>query len=248
MTEKFDDILNYDPLLEAERATGLSYKEDPGTSALGFLLHQEHNERLRDELMLRQDTYWGMPYEDAVDVVLSQGFTPVWAWQGIGRYGNPSKAAAFWSDGILVVMNGSERAVGHIHMEFNWRPADDSEEERPFSPFFRLPISGGMQHRSEGFDDVDGDPWTGVASVYGDEGFIHRLAQLRASGKLLKEWYITDDLLSIYSVAPDERIDRDHAEKNKWEDIKDVIRERVGQFDEPARSAVQAGMFGKDWE
>lgn len=237
----FDDILNYDPFLEAEKLTGESYKEDKDTEGVGFLLHIAHAKRKKEELALRGDTYWGMPYIDAVDVVLSAGFTPVWANAWTNEYGRKCQGVALWSeDGILVVMNGTSGTIGHIHMEFNWRPTEPGD----FSGLFKLPISGGLEHRGPGFDDIPGDPWTGVASVYGDEGFLHRLAQLRASGELLREWYITDDLLSVAHLGDYEN----HDFEDGWHDvIKDRIRKIVSEFAEPARSAIQAGFQGKDW-
>ncbi len=192
MSNDFDSILNYDPLLEAEKLTGKSYKEDDQTSALGLLMHMEHGRRKREELALRGDTYWGMPYAEAMDIFLGQGFVPVWGYSFEDR-GAVRQACALWCDGLLLVVDEYEGTLNTAKLEFNWTPL----EGHPWSEFFRLPISGGMEHRSEGFDDVEGDPWVGVADIDVREGFVHLLAKLRASGVLLTTWYITDDLLAI---------------------------------------------------
>lgn len=245
MTKEFDDILNFDPLWEAEKVTGLSYKEDPGTEGLGFLLHMEHTKRKREELALRGDTYWGMPYLDALEVFLGQGFVPVWTLAYTDERGNKRQAVAMWSEGVLLLADSYDGNLNHAHIEFNWRPKDGSDD---FSPFFANQISGGMEHRGEGFDDIEGDPWVGVADIHIGEGFIHKLEKLRASGELLTTWYVTDNLLGIYSINRPDNHDNNLPWEKQIARIKQTIRERVAQFDEPARSAIQAGMAGKDWD
>lgn len=244
MSTEFDDILNYDPLYEAEKATGLSYKEDDGTSALGMLLALEHGKRKQDELALRGDTYWNMPWAEAVDVFQGQGFVPVWALAYVDEHGLNRQAVAMWSDGVLLVADEYRGHLNTAKIEFNWRPFDGSDD---FVPFFHNQISGGMEHRGEGFDDIEGDPWTGVADIHVVEGFIHKLEKLRASGELLKTWHITDTLLSIYSINFDYNLDKKLSWAERADRIQQTIRERVAQFDEPARSAIQAGFQGKDW-
>jgi hypothetical protein len=46
----FDKILSFDPLDAAERLTGSSYKESPGTVSLGMAMAQEHN-RLKSHVL-----------------------------------------------------------------------------------------------------------------------------------------------------------------------------------------------------
>lgn len=244
MNNEFDKILNYDALYEAEKITGHSYKEDEGTMALGMLLHMEHGKRKQDELALRGDTYWNMPYAEAIDVFRGQGFETVWAYAYVDERGRNRQASALWSEGILIVADEYEGKLNTAKMEFNWVP----NEGEDFTKFFHNQISGGMEHRSEGFDDVEGDPWVGVADIHIVEGFVHKLEKLRASGQLLKTWYVTDNLLSIYSI----NFDHEWKSREPWDvqsaRIRRVIRERVAQFDEPARSAIEAGMFGKGWD
>lgn len=245
MSNEFDGILNYDPLLEAEKVTGLSYKEDDGTRGLGMLLAMEHGKRKQEELALRGDTYWSMPWTEAMDVFLGQGFETVWAYTYVDKRGNNRQAVAMWSDGVLLVADEYDGLLNTTRIEFNWRPFEGSDD---FVPFFHNQISGGMYHRGEGFDDIEGDPWTGVADIHVVEGFIHKLEKLRASGQLLKTWYITDTLLSIYSINFDHEWDKNKPWHEHADRIRRTVRERVAQFDEPARSAIEAGMFGERWE
>jgi len=70
MKSKFDDAMSFDPLYEAEKLTGKSYKEDKGTESLGFLMALEHNEKKRDMLKAMNDTYMCIPYPKAIDIIL----------------------------------------------------------------------------------------------------------------------------------------------------------------------------------
>jgi hypothetical protein len=102
-----------------------------------------------------------------------------------------------------------------------------------------------VEHRGPGFDDIEGDPWVFVGGIHVVEGLKHYVEKLRNSGVLLTEWYVTDDLLRV-------RVGKEHGSDYsdpKWHDkIKDQIRARVAEIAEPARSAIQAGFAGKDWE
>jgi hypothetical protein len=246
MSEDFDSILHFDPLLEAEKVTGKSYKEDPGTQGLGFLLLQESAQRKKDELMLRGDFYRNIPFTEAVDIARDAGFTPVWVHHGPSNYGDPQHTIMLWSDGILLKINDYRGNLNEAYIFFNWRPFSGKSNE--FAPIFQFPISGGMEHKGEGFDDIEGDPWVFVGNIHVVEGFKHYVEKLRASGEILTEWYITDDLLGVR--IGDEL--HDPPTTKKWPEqhaqIKATIRKRVAEFSEPARSAIQAGFQGKDWE
>lgn len=246
MSTEFDKILNFDPLYEAEKITGKSYKEDPGTEGLGLLLLQESAQRKQEELALRGDFYRNIPFTEAVDVAKDAGFEPVWAHSGISHYGNPQKTIMFWSDGILLKINSYEDRLNSAYIYFNWRPFSGKSDE--FGPIFSFPISGGMQHKGEGFDDIEGDPWVFVGNIHVLEGFKHYVEKLRASGEVLTEWYITDDLLGVR--VGDETKERPKVKSwaSHRETTKKIIRKRVAEFSEPARSAIQAGFQGMDWE
>lgn len=246
MSNDFDKILNFDPLLEAEKVTGLSYKEDPGTQGLGFLLLQESAQRKKEELALRGDFYRNIPFLEAVDIARDAGFKVVWAHSGLSHYGNPQGTIIFWSDGILLVINSYQNDLNSARIYFNWRPFSGKSDE--FGPIFKLPVSGGMEHRGEGFDDIEGDPWVFVGDIHVVEGFKHYVEKLRASGEVLNEWYVTDDLLGVRVGGEHEKTPKLKDWKKQHAKIKRIIRERVAEFDEPARSAIQAGFHGKDWE
>lgn len=243
MSTEFERILHFDPLLEAEKVTGKSYKEDDETRGLGFLLFQESARQKQEELALRGDFYRNIPFLEAVDIARDAGFKVVWAHSGLSHYGHPQGTIIFWSDGILLVINSYQDNLNSARIFFNWRPFSGKSDE--FGPIFSFPVSGGMEHRGEGFDDIEGDPWVFVGNIHVVEGFKHYVDKLRASGEVLTKWYITDDLLG---VKVGKEVESDFKDPNWHDKIRQIIRVRVSEFDEPARSAIQAGFFGKDWE
>lgn len=116
--QTFDDLLDFDPMDAAQQRTGLDYKTDPGTYALGALLLAEHKERVRDELMLRQDTYYGMPFSDAVDTILDLGFQPVLVRE-IVEADRREQSILYWKDGVLVHLDSYRGKSNSITLWFN---------------------------------------------------------------------------------------------------------------------------------
>lgn len=260
MTENFDDILNYDPLLEAEKATGLSYKEDPGTQALGFLLLQESAERKRDELMLREDTYWGMPYFDAMELALSLGFEVVYS--DILRddkrkhsTGNLVYFNVLWRSGVLLKLEsyygGEERGytVNSAVIYFNWMTEDGTTPASPVS---------GTSHWTRTAPGYNGeladDPWVKIMNIDVREGLKHTLEKLGSAGIVPEQWLYTDRLIefALTSYAERERpIDKllDKAPYEIEKAARDIRTEaRIKLLAEPVRSMMLAGRRGKDWD
>lgn len=79
-------LLHTDALLEAEKVTGKSYKEDKGTEALGFGLHMALGEAKQQALQEARDTYFQMDLEGVLAVYDRLGFRRVYLehFQGKG--------------------------------------------------------------------------------------------------------------------------------------------------------------------
>lgn len=246
MSTEFDKILHFDPLQEAENISGKSYKEDRSTMIMGMMLLQQSEQRKADELALRGDTHARMSFFEAVDVALGAGFEPVYAQilPDMTKYGNGEDVHfyAYWRRGVLLTLESYGPAdrliVNSAHIYFNWRSADGG------TSWPDVPFSGGWRHRSEGFEDVEGDPWTLVASIDVRAGLLHYLDVLGSSGEFLETWYITDSLYSLHSYA--EREDEEERTKDSYErrakKSRDRAVDRVNQFSEPAKSAILAGI------
>jgi hypothetical protein len=73
--QAISEALRFDPLGQAERLTGKSYKECEGTSSLGMLMHIEHGRNKRALLEFSGDTHFGMSFADFKALLPGLGFT-----------------------------------------------------------------------------------------------------------------------------------------------------------------------------
>jgi hypothetical protein len=70
-------LLNTDPLLEAEKLTGKSYKDDDETMRLGFGLHMINSQMKQDALSKVNDTHWSITWLDFSQILADEGFERV---------------------------------------------------------------------------------------------------------------------------------------------------------------------------
>lgn len=68
------DDLRTDPLGEAEKLTGKSYKEDEATTMLGLALQIQKGEIVSQQLKALGDTFSRIPWEDFKQLILAHGF------------------------------------------------------------------------------------------------------------------------------------------------------------------------------
>lgn len=97
------DLLARDALVEAERATGLSYKEDPLTMALGMAGHMDLSGRKRQALAATGDSHYGMGYVAFLSLATLEGFVEVHQHEFKDREGRPETYTVLWHPvGILL--------------------------------------------------------------------------------------------------------------------------------------------------
>ncbi|QIG57951.1 hypothetical protein SEA_PAULODIABOLI_267 [Microbacterium phage PauloDiaboli] len=252
MPTEFDRILNFDPLLEAEKVTGKSYKEDPGTKGLGFVLLQESAQRKKDELMLREDTYSGMPFHDAVQLVLDLGFEPIYAQikSDKSKYGDgrPVHFYLYWRKGVLLRLEsyGSEDStrgltVNSMHMYYNWMQADGS------TPWCPVSGSSSWTRMAPGFDgELEDDPWVMNGDKDVREGLKHYLEILHSSGIVPETWLYVPSTISLHSYA--ERVEDDLHKKDWFEKYDARNVERIKLLRPDIRDMMIAGRRGKSWD
>lgn len=77
MNEKLKNLLNYDPLAEAEKMTGESYKESDATTWLGIGLLQENRKAKEALLREKDDSLFQNKLEDYVRIITNEGFEKV---------------------------------------------------------------------------------------------------------------------------------------------------------------------------
>lgn len=126
--KSFDAMLRYDAVSEAMRASGKDMN-DPGAFALAVLLRKENDEMLRGELLVREDTYPEMIFDDAQATLEDLGFRLIHA-RYFARNGFRETALLYWLPGLLVCAETFETdRLGSINLYFNIRVEDASAEE-----------------------------------------------------------------------------------------------------------------------
>ena len=182
---EFDDLLHFDAIDAAEKITGKSFINDVETRELIVKLTREHNESIRDELFLRDDTHRRTPYLDYINIVLSLGFGQIWtrSWVGSMDYDDDGKQLGrsteeqhvFWrGDGILISIDSYHEMTNSAHMWYNWKPNSRKQAHKYTSSghFFR--------------DSSDELIWSGSHSP--TDGLRHTISQLEGNGSFLPVW------------------------------------------------------------
>lgn len=179
-TDPFDAMLKMDPLAEAEKITGNSYKEDSATARLGFGMHLRHRQQVREELTLRGDTHYGSSWADTLRIFADLGFEVVHEHQFAGSYADRIETfIVLWrEDGVLAkaeTFGSTGRNTADVF--YNWRPNDDVQSTWEYTS------SGGLHGPSY---DRGEKLWIGNHDVR--EAMRHKLSRLESNGRFVTPW------------------------------------------------------------
>lgn len=176
MTDNLQRLLDTDPLAEAEKITGKSYKEDDETMRLGFGMHALNAAAKERALRAADDTPFTDSWFNTMRVFSELGFSIVHQHKFDGNHPGETFVVLWRPDGVLAKAEsyGLNRNTADIF--YNWRPAEDIE---PWGI-----ASSGSFHR-ESYDLGD-KVWVGQHDVR--EGLRHKLARLEENGKFLVPW------------------------------------------------------------
>lgn len=182
MTKHFDELLNMDPLLEAENVTGKSYKEDEDTLMLGMALHMMKNDQVRTELGLRGDTYYGMPYDEYVAVAHNLGFKTLLTLPFTNKEGIEETQEFLWRDGLLLITEsftwerGGKKSTNNARIFFNCEFADSSDA-------WGFRFSGHLHS-----DMYDQGRYIWVGDVDAREALVNTVNRMETECTILKDW------------------------------------------------------------
>lgn len=172
----FDDMLNFDALDVAQEITGKSYKDDEATSSLGMALHMLHNENMRDELALRDDTHYHISFADTVRILIDLGFEEVYSREYAGS-GVTETQSFFWRQGVLAVMTSYNAVTlnsGKIY--YNWEPKEGTNA-------WEFTSSGGLD-----LDSHNAGRYVWVGNHDLREALRHNMDRLESNGTFLSSW------------------------------------------------------------
>lgn len=182
MTTEFDDMLNTDPILEAEKLTGKSYKEDEETLHLGVLMHIAKGRAVSEELSLRNDTHMRVTWEDALAIYADLGFVEVFSEDFVDNSYDELRTETykvFWRNGFLLTAESywDHKSVNSSNIYYNWAPNEDVERPHHFT-------SSGF-YNTEAYDNGE-KIWIGYHDAR--EGLRNIISNLESHGKILENW------------------------------------------------------------
>jgi len=185
--EKINEVLHRDSLLEAEKATGKSYKTDRFTSDLGLLIHLKNSEEKKKILQAADDTLFSDSLDQYQRIVEELGFKQIFYKTffstHLSQKSVEEKFFIYWRpDGILVhfdtvTWNGKSEING-AYFYYNWIP--NTRGERCSS------LQSGQWKGGKDYDDPTGWIWAGAND--GREGLRHQLSELEEHGKFVTPW------------------------------------------------------------
>lgn len=181
LSETAERLMSTDALLEAERITGSSYKDDEATAALGLGIHLQLGAQKQAVLSELDDTHWNVSWTNFLRIALEEGFVEVrrreheYKERGMDEQvilhhpteGTVINAGSYWGGESL---NG---ATLYFNLEF---PKHATREGLAFSGHFNL----------DAWDNQDRRIYIGSVSL--GEGMRRTLAKMRAQGSFVAPW------------------------------------------------------------
>lgn len=183
--ENIDRILRTDPIVEAERATGKSYKDDEATLLLGLLNGMSHGERKHQALTAAGDTSMRTSFPDFLSILEAEGFEKVHehTFIGTGNIGGeqPETYTVWWRpDGLLATAESYHMGPQH--------PVAVNSAKVYYNHRYRR--GEGYWPAGSGSHIETGDPEINI--IIGDsdirEGLKHTLATFIEHGEFLVPW------------------------------------------------------------
>lgn len=169
-----DDIaalLAFDPLGQAERLTGESYKDDGATMSLGFAMHMEHNRRKADALQAARDSHFAMNLAETLALYAEMGFAEVLCDEFAGTDVTETFHILWHPEGLLATVEsygGVRRNCSKVYYNIAMRSTGD------------------MWSRTSSGRLMPGDVWVGDHDAR--EGIRTNLDRLREVGDFLPAW------------------------------------------------------------
>lgn len=183
LNKEIDNVLRYDALLEAEKVTGSSYKEDKDTSFLGFLLMMGNNEKKRHLLESSGDTYYSMEIDKYISIVEKLGFKKICYTEFENENAKDALYIFFhYGKGLLLSCDTFEnKIINDSNLYYNFKPHDVNNES-----WWDCVSSGHMTQKGV---------WVGNHNV--KDGLKYCIEKFEQYGVFLQKWVETSRCLSL---------------------------------------------------
>lgn len=219
-----NDLLKFDPLGEAERMTGKDYKNDEDTSALGFLLAMDHNERKANALRASGDSSFRISFENFVLLAVNKGFVEIYRghFYDVGESWSSGREETYlvmWRDGVLLTLESYGESVNMAKMYYNLEVGQGTLDDNFYRP------EGGGRWNREAYDE---GRFIYVGNIDVREGFVFHLNELEAHGNFVSPW-VEAPFLWLLNYTDTRDKDYNYEELN---------RKRIAQFPAEIREAI----------
>lgn len=226
--ELIEHLLAYDVITEAEKITMHKYKEHNLTQRLAALNFVKRNQKLAKELKTNEDTYRSMRYLDYINVVISEGFTPVYneSFQGGGFDDKPITEVylVFYqpSKGILLTTESfGGSMINKATMYYSWVPNQKDKE------WTRAVASGTLK----------GLAWVGSHDVH--EALRYKIELLQRKGYFC-QWSQPHQLYLLNYVEGREIGRRAGLTVTPVRSVEEINKKKLSQFPEFVRKAIMS--------
>lgn len=217
--------LRYDPLAEAEKLTGQSYKESEGTSMLGFAMRLEHAKNKRALLEFTGDTYFGIPWTDFKAMLPKLGFKILFVEPFLDERGKPEEAICAWNE-----------TYGALLWTGTFRLSDKTDPKYPpgingGQVYFCWRHNEGDDYRLDGASHgpISKDFKTRHVSYDIREGLKHHLNECAKHGQFVKPWPAIPFLwLLTYMDTKDKDYDYKAINKRRLDKLPDEVKRVIG--------------------
>jgi hypothetical protein len=209
MNPDLAQALAYDPISDAEKRMGKSYKEDDSVTWLAMALMQDQRKTTDALIFLNRDTNsMRQTIPEFFDILADMGFREVLK---LAIEGTSDHFHVFWKPGLLLRLDTyMGRSVNSGTCYFNYRGPRDA-------------ING-----SNGWiqDTEHGPAWSGDTDIR--EGLRHKLDTMAEAGELLEDWIKQPFLWLLHYMDT----------KVEGYDHKAITAERIAMLPEDVRTAI----------
>jgi hypothetical protein len=191
--KRIDDLLHEDALMNAEKITGKSYKEDEATMHLGFLMHMMKGQEKKAALKSRGDTYYTQNFYEHCALVEGYGFEMVYeeTYQNDGGYPE-----------TLRYYCHREKALFYDVHTYNRPFKGDNGRDWPSAEggsVHACVLLNGEEHLpvQNGWSPINNHLWDelgpiGMITLFGREALLHKLKKLDDSNcQFVAPWPVT---------------------------------------------------------
>ncbi len=217
-----DEGLEFDPIAEAERITGRSYKEDASVTALGVLIGMQHREKVDAELFLNRDTN---SYQQTCDefcaTVEDVGFQKVLEDPFTDPHsGRPELLRIYWMPGFLAFFTSFHGRANDAKIYFDFVPNEDGE-------FNHRALNQCSHGGTKSFRD-GGAPRFECSYDF-RQGLRNKIEQLRKCGTIPEKWEDVPFLwLCDYAQTEEEGYDYKAIANERISRLPEHVREMIG--------------------